>query len=377
MPSLSCVSVRLCLVSATGLGLATLSGCHKTVMVYGPSALPNALTAPATTDDTAKEKAANKQLPGIPFYGHRGVCTQETVWLEPQTTITLTVTPEAGKSTTQTMTLNNRAFHDTTANLNPDLSAPNLVAHLKALQGDHDPITGPDSPYCPAVAAANWQKVEARYPVTPIPETPAGIQAAIDAVNLVVITNTADIGSAVDYTRVYYLNAKTPVNGTSSVDAKLNADGTLGEGSVSRDDETLSTVLTTLGTVASGGLTAWSTVKSATITGNATVAAAAAAPQVAGNQAHVQPYCGPDGGWPAVPTGKKVTFDLSIETKGFTHDHKQVVPLESLANSCVADSFVTGGSFTITPVSGGDKADKNAITVSGTVTLPKAKDDKK
>lgn len=373
MPSLSCVSVRLCFVSATILGLATLSGCHKTVLVYGPTGLPDPLVPP--TSPAAKKQDANNQLPGIPFYGHRGVCTQETVWLEPQTTITLTVTPEGGKSTTQTMTLNNRAFHDPTPDLDPDLSAPNLVAHLKALQGDHDPITGPDSPYCPAVAAANWQKVSARYPVTPIPETPAGIKDATDALNLVVITNTADIGSAVDYTRVYYLNAKTPVNGTSSVDAKLNADGTLGEGSVSRDDETLSTVLTALSTVASGGLTAWSTVKSATITGNATVAAAA--PQVAGNQQHALPYCGPDGGWPAVPTGKKVTFDLSIETKGFTHDHKQVQPLESVSNSCVAGDYVTGGSFTITPVSSGDKADKNAITVSGTVTLPKAKDDKK
>jgi hypothetical protein len=243
-------------------------------MVYGPSALPNAVAPNQLGDDSAKKDAANKQLPGIPFYGHRGVCTQETVWLEPQTTITLTVTPEGGKSTTQTMTLNNRAFHDPTTNLDPDLSAPNLVAHLKALQGEHDSITGPDSPYCPAVAAANWQKVAEQYPVRPIVETPDGIKITTDALNLIVITNTADVGSAVDYTRVYYLNAKTPVNGTSSVDAKLNADGTLGEGSVSRDDETLSTVLTTLSTIASGGLTAWGTVKSATITGNATVAAA-------------------------------------------------------------------------------------------------------
>jgi hypothetical protein len=326
------------------------------------------------TTAAAKQQDANNQLPGIPFYGHRGVCTEETVWLEPQTTIMLTVTPESGKSTTQTMTLNNRAFHDLTPNLDPDLSAPNLVAHLKALQGDHPPITGPDSPYCPAVAAANWQKVEAQYPVAPITETTAGIQSASDAGNLVLITNTADIGSAVDYTRVYYLNAKTPVNGTSSVDAKLNADGTLGEGSVSRDDETLSTVLTALSSVASGGLTAWSTVKSATITGNATVAAAA--PAAAVNQAHVLPYCGPGGGWHAVLPDKKVTFDLSIETKGFTHDHKQVIPLETLANSCVAGNPVTGGSFTITPVSSGGKADKDAITVSGTVTLPKSKDAK-
>ena len=143
--------------------------------------------------------------------------------------MTLTATPEGDKPTTQTMTVNNRAFHDPSPGLDPDLSAPNLVASLRALQGEH-PITGPDSPYCPSIAAPNWQRIEDRYRVIPIVEAPDGIQSAVTDGNLVVVTNTADIGTAVDYTRVFYLNAKNPLNGTSSVDAKLNADGTLGGG---------------------------------------------------------------------------------------------------------------------------------------------------
>jgi hypothetical protein len=374
MSSRSNSYLRLSLVAAY-LGVLQLCGCHKTAMVYGPSAIPAALPPGATEE--AKKTAAEKELPGIPFYSHYGVCTRETVWLEPQTTLTLTVTPEGGKPTTQTMTLNNRAFHDPDPSLDPNLSALNLVASLKALQGDHPPISGPDSPYCPSVAAANWQNIDNRYRVTPIAETQDGIVAGLANLNLVVVTNTADIGTAVDYTRVYYLNAETPVNGTSSVDAKLNADGTLGEGSVSRDDETLSTVLTTLATLGSGGLTAWSTVKAADITGNATVESAQeAAANASGGASPVNPNCTAGGGWPAVPSGKKVTFEVSVATKGFTHDHKLVTPLETLNYVCQAADFVYGGSFKVSAVDSGDKADKNAITVSGTVTLPKAKDAK-
>jgi hypothetical protein len=360
-------------VAGACIAIFELCGCHQTVTVFGPSALPNALAPTATKED--KKQAAENQLPGIPFYSHYGVCTKETVWLEPQTTLTLTVTPEGGKPTTQTMTLNNRAFHDPTPGLDPNLSAPNLVASMKALQGEH-PIAGPDSPYCPSVAAANWQAIENLYRVMPLLETQDGIQSAIDAGNLVVVSNTADIGTAVDYSRVYYLNAKNPLNGTSSVDAKLNADGTLGEGSVSRDDETLSSVLTTLGTLGSGGLTAWSTVKAASITGQATVQSAAESGNVAGGQRRVTPSCVSGGGWPAIPPEKKVTFDFSIETKGFTHDHKLVRPLETLNNSCEANGFVYGGNFAVAVVNSGDKTDKTAITVSGTVNLPKAKDAK-
>jgi len=365
-------------LGSSALALATvfqLCGCHKTVMVFGPSALPDALPPAAT--DQEKQSAAEKQLPGIPFYNHYGVCTQDTVWLEPQTTLTLTVTPEGGKPVTQTMTLNNLAFHDHDPALDPSLNANNLVASLKALQGPHE-ISSADSPYCPSVVAGHWQDIGKKYGVVPIDETPAGIEAARQQGNLVPISNTAEIGTAVDYSRVYYLNAKTPLTGTASVDAKLNSDGTLGEGSASVDDETLSTVLTTLGTLGSGGLTAWSTVKAASITGQATVSAAAATPQIAG-ATPVKPHCDAGGGWPAIPPNRKVTYDFAVEPGGFTHEHKLVTPLETLGKAgakCDATRLIEDGNFTVSPVGGGGKPDKNAVTVSGTVTLPKGKDAK-
>jgi hypothetical protein len=339
-------------------------------MVYGPSIVPNAL--PPGSTDPEKSAAAAKRLPGIPFYTYRGVCNQEAAWLEPQTTLALTVTSEDGAAVSQTMTLNNRAFHDPAPD--PAANAPGLVAGLNALQGSHD-ITVTNSPYCPAVAAAQWQAVGMKYAVTPIPETQLGIDTAVGQLNLLLITNTAASGTAVDYSRVYYLNAKSPLNGTASVDAKLNTDGTLSEGSVSRDDETLSTVLTTLSTLGSGALTAWSTVKAADITGQATVVAAAA-PAIPG-AAPVLAHCDAGGGWPAIPAGKKVTYAFSAKSAGFMHDHKKTTPLEMInGGMCIAGASIYDGSFAVTPV-GGDKSDDSAIQVSGSVTLPKPKATKK
>jgi hypothetical protein len=271
MRSWSWFCVRVVLAGVASAGAVLVCGCHKTVMVFGPSALPDALAPNAT--DMQREKAAAKELPGIPFYNHYGICTQETVWLEPQTTLTLTVTPEKEKPVIQTMTLNNRAFHDTY--VDPNLDPSILVKQLEALKGDHQ-IVDSDSPYCPSRVAGNWQAIKDKYKVVAIDDT-TDIYNAKKALYLVPVTNTADIGTAVDYSRVYYLNARSPLNGTSTVDAKLNVDGTLGEGSATTDNETLSAVLTTLGTLGSGALTAWSTIDAASITGNATVNAAAAA----------------------------------------------------------------------------------------------------
>lgn len=377
MRSWSWFCVRVVLAGVASAGAVLVCGCHKTVMVFGPSALPDALAPNAT--DMQREKAAAKELPGIPFYNHYGICTQETVWLEPQTTLTLTVTPEKEKPVIQTMTLNNRAFHDTY--VDPNLDPSILVKQLEALKGDHQ-IVDSDSPYCPSRVAGNWQAIKDKYKVVAIDDT-TDIYNAKKALYLVPVTNTADIGTAVDYSRVYYLNARSPLNGTSTVDAKLNVDGTLGEGSATTDNETLSAVLTTLGTLGSGALTAWSTIDAASITGNATVNAAAAAALAPAGAMKVQSIdgkppkqyvCAEGGGWPGLLKGAKVTFDFSVATGGFTHDHKLVTPLDELTKvgrKCDATQLVYGGSFTVTPVAGGDKPDKTAYTVSGTITPPK------
>ena len=369
--------LRPVIVGSMAIGCLYFCGCHKTVMVFGPSMLPAAL-APAdynTKDEleAAKAAAAKKQLPGIPFYNHYGTCTQETVWLEPQTTLSLTVIADGGKPVTRTMTLNNLAFRDPKPTAEGNASS--LVASISEAAGKHDhEVT---DKLCPANVAKNWSAVQAAYTAVPIDETPATISANETSHILVRISNTADVGTAVDYSRVYYLNAQSPLIGTGTVDAKLNPDGTLGEGSASVDDETLGDVLTAASTVASGGLTAWSTVAAARITGSATIQAATAggngpfsSPASGGRPK--QPACEAKDGWPEIK--ESVEYDFAIAPAGFTHDHKKVTPLEDIGGKCVASAPVTDGSYTVTPVGDGSKPDKNAIGVSGTISLPKPKD---
>jgi hypothetical protein len=322
-------------------------------MVFGPSALPAALAPGASEAD--KVTAAKKQIPGIPFYNHYGVCTKETVWLEPQTTLALTVTADGGKPVTQTITLNNHAFHDTTPT--EGHNANSLVMALNEAQGKHElENTGK---FCPASVARSWGAVRDAYKVERIEDaSPEAIKAAENGAILVRVSNTADIGTAVDYSRVYYLNAKSPLIGTGSVDATLNKDGTLGEGKASVDDETGTAVLGAVGTVGSGGLTAWSTVAAARISGAATVQAAGVVPAVAearDEQRRPSP-CAAGEGWPEVKNN--VTYEFTVTPAGFKHDYKSVVPLEQLGGMCVPSDIIAGGNYTVTPLGEESKPEK-------------------
>jgi len=358
--------LRRVMVGMMGTGCLLVCGCHTTVMVLGPSALPAALAPNASEAD--KVAAAKKELPGIPFYNHYGVCTKETVWLEPQTTLTLTVTADGGKPVTQAITLNNQAFHDTTPT--PDHNANSLVTALNEAQGKHQlENTGK---FCPAEVAKNWGAVRDAYKVTPIKEDSANaIQTAESDKALVRVSNTADIGTAVDYSRVYYLNARSPLIGTGTVDAKLNSDGTLGEGSASVDDETLGDVLTAAATVGSGGLTAWSTVAAARITGAPSIQAAAtdvAAPHAVVRDQQSKPSpCAAKDGWPEV--NDNVTYEFTVTPGGFKYDYKSVTPLEQLGGKCLASDTAVGGSYTVTPLGEDSKPEKK-----GAATQPSAKD---
>jgi len=376
MRSIAEINLRLAFCGLIATCCLELCGCHQTVMVYGPSALPAALapekTATAADIEAAKVAAAKKQLPGIPFYNHYGVCTQETVWLEPQTTLSLTVTADGGRPVTQTITLNNLAFHDPSPT--PGANANSLVTSLKQVEGKHDHEA--TDKLCPTNVAKDWGAVRDSYKVVPIVETAKAIGDYEANKTLIRVSNTADIGTAVDYSRVYYLNAKSPLIGTGTVDAKLNPDGTLGEGSASVDDETLSAVLTAAAAVGSGGLTAWSTVAAASIAGAASIQAAAAgvaSPQDAALGKKPKSFaCEAKDGWPEVK--ESVTYEFVVTPGGFKHDHKLVRPLEELGGKCIASIEAIDGSYTVSPVSDDSKPDKNAIGVSGSITLPKAKD---
>lgn len=325
--------------------------------------------APPTIGSTPSD------LPGVPFYSHYGVCTQETVWLEPQAKLSLTVIADNNPPITRTMTLNGAAL--SYVGDDQDLSARDLVAQLASVGGKHD-LTKEGASLCPNAVAAHWKAISEyqAYQVVPMAENRDSIGDAVRAKNLVEVANTSEIGTAVDYSKVYYLNSRSPWIGTSSVDAKLADDGTLGEGSVSTDDETWATVLNTIATLGGDAITGFTTLGAAKITGAATVEAAKVTNEgplmseiVKNHKAPPPPVCAaaPNDYWPEVK--QNVEYAFTVTPGGFKHDHKKVSALVN--NDCTA-AEVYDGSFTVTPVvAGGDKPDKGAIGVTGTITLPK------
>jgi hypothetical protein len=373
--------LKLAGVTVVTVACVYLSGCVKTVQIYGPTAPP---------EFSKGNDVSNKQK-GIPFYNHMGICTQEKTWNEPQTTLTLSVTPEGGSTQTQMMVLANEPFYKHEADVF------NLLTALEVAQGKHE-ITAKDKNYCPANVADGWNKVRQAYEVKPINETEEpsndaqklAISNAVAAGDLLLISNTASVGTAVDYSHVYYINTNQPWMGTATVDAKIGADGTLTDGSVTVDNETAADLLTAASTVASSGLTALSTIAAAKLAANGAVAAAiaAAAAPAGGGQMSTMAFIkkphtdGTPGGCAAGEgfnafTAKSITYKFEVGVSGYKHVHKVIEPLAGTSYSCeAAPDDLLKGSYSVTPLSDSGKPDKNAIGVSGTITLPKP-DDKK
>ncbi len=76
----------------------------------------------------------------------------------------------------------------------------------------------------------------------------ADLYPAIARGDVLLASNSAQIVPYVDYETVYYYNTARPLTGSSQVDVKLAADGTLTEGSSSITDQTLSTITGVLST---------------------------------------------------------------------------------------------------------------------------------
>jgi hypothetical protein len=284
---------------------------------------------------------------------------------------------------------------------------------------------------CPEDVADEWtvlaqamRATETRLFTQEAPEGCAnceGIPEAETKGDLVRMVNTANVTAEVDYEHVYYLNTLSPWNGTSSVDTHLNADGTLGEGSASVDNETWSTILNAIGSLAGDATTFGSAKVAAAATVKAAQVAAQAAPTNKFEFNVTTPskqHCDDMPGWPMpgpppdtilgsqqekdakktvqVPANQLVTYKVTLSSEIYLHDHvKKDLCIgadpkcqtacngkekECLDRACKPDpAGVTDGSVTITKIDdskGGD--DSNAIKVSGQVVLPKPPDtDKK
>jgi hypothetical protein len=339
-------------LSGIPLMLVLASCTHQTVIV--------------TEQDLTKTGAPITELKGIPFYSKKGVCNKESVWLEPQYTLTLTVVADRDPPLTRTMVLSRYGYEgsDTQELLQ-------LLTGLKSTYKLSEIV--PNS--CPAAIGAKWDPISRnpQYSVVPGLDSDENLLRAAEAVhNVLLVSNKAEIGAATDYSHRDYLNTVSPWNGSSQVDAKLSADGTLTEGSVQRDDETLSTILTGVTSLV-GDFT------------GASAAASAAAPAAAGVQPQgaavpiraPRPSCPSHNNWPSVL--KEVKYTYSLKTTIYNHDHKAQSDLSG--NCSLAGDRVWGGNFAVS-VEDSTRSAKDsdkAIQFSGKVKLPdaKKKDDKK
>jgi hypothetical protein len=293
----------------------------------------------------ATAPSVTEKVDGIPFYAKVGVCTQETVWLEPQFTWSLTIQADDQAPVTKTVRLSGYAYQQE--------QVQESLGTLQALNGKHE-VSAEDPTYCPATIRNSWDGISmnGNYFVKPVTEDAQGLTGALPG-SLVRVANTATVGSAVDYSRTYYINARTPFIGTGNLDAKLNPDGTLGEGNSQVNDQTWGTVI--------GALGGMSTLAQ-TLSGIATPAAAAPA---SGASASPPPALATSGsktvvprpveacrsvfGWPQVK--KTVTYTFAVASAVYQHDHTLQTRLGSDGVCAAAPGAgVTEGNFVVTPV---------------------------
>jgi hypothetical protein len=307
----------------------------------------------ACTHETAfvTKNTADKpvEIPGVPFFVKKGMCEKESAWLEPQYTLSMSLSADGAPPVSRSMTLSLSGY-----------SAPetqDLLNQIQGIAGKYK-IAEVAPSFCPNVIGAKWDQVEARAgKVTPSLDT-GGLQQAEKDKNIVLVVNAAKIVAVPDYATQYYLNTRSPWIGTAQVDAKLADDGTLSEGSAQRDDETWNTILTTVSSLV-GDFTGAAAPAAA-----ATAAAAAARAPIA-----PAPSCPVSGGWPGAKSEVKYTYALKTVT--YRHDHKERTDFG--ASCAMGNDRVYGGDFTVSVDDGSDASKKSdAIQFKGEVKLPDA-----
>lgn len=351
---------RLYIAIAIAIGAVFLaSGCtHETAIVKETSNPP-----------TAKMT----QLEGIPFFPKKAVCNRETVWLEPQYTLTFTVEADGAPPLTHTLIVSRSGYE-----------APDTKSLLQVLSGMNKEykLTEIYPYHCPARLGKQWDQLSGEInnnkdyqAQTGLDEDASKMQRAEQAEhrNVFLVANKADPGTAPDYSRQGYLNALSPWNGTSQISAKIAADGTLSEASAQRDTETLNTIVTGLAALV-GDFTGASAAGTAVAGATATQQRKALLEQEKKQYRESAPQnCAEEAGWPKVSEGVKYVF--KITTSIYQHDHrKQVDRIEQNAvkDRCDEPAAVYDGNFTVTREDPSKKSDK-AIEFSGQVTLPEPK----
>lgn len=159
-----------------------------------------------------------KNPKGLPFYAKVGACKQQSVWLEYRY--------EVSAEKFGPVVVNQKTYDDI---LN-QLSDVKSVQDLQKLFYDRK---------IPPVAAfiSDDDKI--------------AFQAAKVAHNLVLGANTGELAAVVDYSNPMWLNSGRPLEGTSQVTGKFGPDGTLTEVSAQVDNKSVSTIISTITSIAS------------------------------------------------------------------------------------------------------------------------------
>jgi hypothetical protein len=277
-----------------------------------------ALTGCFSSVRVSHSKALDSPPKGIPFYAKTAACKQETVWLEPQYTLTY------------------------------ELPTP-TVAVEKILNRQQFVTKEVQAFVVRSGSEAEWKNSVLVQPGPDlVDETkPNEIKKEAVAGNWMVASNTGAIEAVVDYSNVFYLNSARPLAGTTQVDAKLASDGTLSEGSAQVNDQTLATVASMVSSLVSSASTAAKTLGFVESTK-----------------------------FPPVKVSVKVykhTHSQYLAPIDPATNQTTITP-----SACTASPLgVAGGSFSVTDATDAanakptDAAKENTISVSGSIVLPK------
>jgi len=263
-----------------------------------------------------KEKAA-----GIPFYVKVGVCRHEVVWIEPISTLNLqSATDVGGKE----VVVDFGTIHISRSKYANQNSCP--VNKLKAaIESGFDPVL-------------IWNTlIHNNCTYDPL------AQDQPDKNDIVLVSNTNTLEPLVDYRQAYYFNAKHPLIGSAKVDAKLNADGTLSEGTAEVEEKTLQAFLDLV-----------------------------AAPFSAGTSTRVAA--------PKVPGAAATTYRLNVGSSAIMHTlYRYQWPVGDKTVTCTPQTppEVTDGNYNrlrslVTPETAA-KGAKNTVKINGEVKLPDKK----
>ena len=319
--------MRLALVVVL-LSSVGLCGCLSTVRIKSG---PTGATSNSQNYDN---------VPGIPFYTKIAMCKEETVWTEPVYTLTLKRTTtfkfvDEAKAKAAGAKLPAPVVRTTRKVLSLSQFQPTNqdLQTLLSVLNKSDTAADPDADI-PQIDAA-WDALNAHPDYVPlsIPE-----DEIAQSPNAMLMSKTSAPEAVVDYATAYYLNAPRPWVGSSQIDEKLAADGTLSEGSVQVQSQTLSTILTAVTSIFTAVLSK--------------------VPAI---------------GVVAQPDNATTTtdhYELTVQKDLYQHTHSRYV---SFAKPCPIELVTSNYALTITAATQAPAAkdDPNTVKVSGTITLPK------